>query len=142
MRGGELVVRSSFTGGADVAMLLDIIVDMNKSGPSWRTQAKGDVAAAVVEVSDDEVSSNEGDEDPEVVRLTVLFIYILGAVQPLMAIEFTLGGALRGAGDTHYPFITTLIGLVCVRGTVAACAVWWGLDVGWVLGALIFDYAV
>ena len=81
-------------------------------------------------------------QDPEVVRLTVLFIYILGAVQPLMAIEFTLGGALRGAGDTHYPFITTLIGLVCVRGTVAACAVWWGLDVGWVFGALIFDYAV
>ena len=59
-----------------------------------------------------------------------------------MAIEFTLGGALRGAGDTHFPFITTLIGLVGVRGTVAACAVWWGLDVGWVFGALILDYAV
>ncbi|MCZ6465439.1 MAG: MATE family efflux transporter, partial [Proteobacteria bacterium] len=39
-------------------------------------------------------------DDPEVVRLTVVFIYILGSVQPLMALEFTLGGALRGAGDT------------------------------------------
>ncbi|MDG2049698.1 MAG: MATE family efflux transporter, partial [Myxococcota bacterium] len=81
-------------------------------------------------------------QDPEVVELTVLFIYILGGVQPLMAIEFTLGGALRGAGDTHFPFITTLIGLVVVRGAVAACAVWWGLAVGWVFGALIIDYAV
>ena len=43
--------------------------------------------------------------DPEVVRLTVAFIYLLGAAQPLMAVEFALGGALRGAGDTRFPLL-------------------------------------
>ena len=40
--------------------------------------------------------------DPEVQDLVVLFIYILGAVLPLMAVEFAVGGALRGAGDTFF----------------------------------------
>ncbi len=75
--------------------------------------------------------------------LTVTFIYILGAAQPLMAVEFALGGALRGAGDTRFPLIAILTGLFVFRlgaaifiagpifGTVAA--VWC---------CLIADYAV
>jgi len=80
--------------------------------------------------------------DPEVVRLTVVFIYILGAMQPLMAIDFTLGGALRGAGDTRFPLLTTLTGLVVVRGTIAAVFSGLGLPVEWVFGALVLDYVV
>jgi len=81
-------------------------------------------------------------DDPEVVRLTVAFIYILGAMQPLMAIDFTLGGALRGAGDTRFPLLTTLTGLVIVRGTLATTFAWLGWPVEWVFGALILDYVV
>jgi putative MATE family efflux protein len=81
-------------------------------------------------------------DDPEVVRLTVVFIYILGAVQPLMAVDFTLGGALRGAGDTRFPLLTTLTGLVFVRGSVAALFAWLGWGVEWIFGALVLDYAV
>ncbi len=77
------------------------------------------------------------------VQLAVIFIYILGAAQPLMAIEFTLGGALRGAGDTRFPLYALLAGLVVFRlgaaeflakplfGTVVA--VW---------SCLLADYAV
>ncbi|MEZ5504112.1 MAG: MATE family efflux transporter [Halioglobus sp.] len=36
-------------------------------------------------------------DDPEVIHLTVVFMYIIALAQPLMAFEFTLGGALRGA---------------------------------------------
>jgi putative MATE family efflux protein len=80
---------------------------------------------------------------PETVRLAVIFIYILGAAQPLMAIEFTLAGALRGAGDTRFPLFALLVGLLVFRlgaaqflarpifGTVAA--VW---------SCLLADYAV
>ncbi|MGH0037517.1 MAG: MATE family efflux transporter [Myxococcota bacterium] len=81
-------------------------------------------------------------EDAEVIRLTVVFIYILGAVQPLMAIEFTLGGALRGAGDTRFPMITVMTGLLGVRITIASAFTWLGLSVEWVYAALIFDYIV
>ena len=47
--------------------------------------------------------------------LAVTFIYILGAAQPLMAVEFALGGALRGAGDTRFPLVAILTGLFVFR---------------------------
>jgi len=81
-------------------------------------------------------------DDPEVVRLTVVFIYVLGAAQPLMAIDFTLGGALRGAGDTRFPLITTIAGLVVVRGCVAGLLAVLDFGVEWVFCALLFDYCV
>jgi len=81
-------------------------------------------------------------EDPEVVRLTVVFIYMLGAAQPLMAIEFALAGSLRGAGDTRFPFVTVLVGLVGVRCSLAGLFAWLGLPVEWIYGSLIADYIV
>jgi putative MATE family efflux protein len=81
-------------------------------------------------------------DDPEVVRLTVIFIYMLGGAQPLMAIEFTLGGALRGAGDTRFPLIAVLSGLVGVRIVLAGSFAWLGLGVEWVFAALLGHYVV
>ncbi len=80
--------------------------------------------------------------DAEVVRLTVVFIFILGAVQPLMAVEFALGGALRGAGDTRFPLITVTSGLFGARVLLASVFAWLGLPVEWIFGALIADYIV
>ena len=81
-------------------------------------------------------------DDPEVVRLTVFFIYVLGSVQALMAIEFTLGGALRGAGDTRFPLWTVLSGLFVVRIGLAASFAWLKWPVEWIFAALIGDYIV
>ncbi len=80
--------------------------------------------------------------DPEVVRLTVKFIWVLGSVQALMAIEFTLGGALRGAGDTVFPFITVMSGLSFGRLLFAAIFVSLGKSIEWVYAALIADYVI
>jgi putative MATE family efflux protein len=81
-------------------------------------------------------------DDPEVVRLTVFFIYVLGAVQPLMAIEFAVGGALRGAGDTRFPLVAVATGLLGVRVLLAVIFAWQGLGVEWIFAALIGDYIV
>jgi putative MATE family efflux protein len=80
--------------------------------------------------------------DPEVVRLTVVFIWVLGSVQALMAIEFTLGGALRGAGDTVFPFLTVMSGLTFGRLAFAALFMALGKPIEWVYAALIADYVI
>jgi putative MATE family efflux protein len=80
--------------------------------------------------------------DPEVVRLTVRFIWVLGSVQALMAVEFTLGGALRGAGDTIFPFLTVLSGLTFGRLLFAALFMWLDKGIEWIYAALIADYII
>ena len=82
-----------------------------------------------------------GDE-PLTVKYTVQFIYVLGAMMPLLAIEFAIGGALRGAGDTRFPLIATFIGLILVRCGLAAVFTWMELPVVWVFAALVGDLVV
>jgi putative MATE family efflux protein len=79
---------------------------------------------------------------PEVVEHTVTFIYLLGLAQPLMAIEFAIGGALRGAGDTRFPLLTTFTSLIGGRIVLALLFTWLGLPVGFIYGALLADYTL
>ena len=81
-------------------------------------------------------------DDPEVIRLTVLFVWLLGIMQPLMALEFALGGALRGAGDTKSPLIIVSISLIFFRLTFAGIFVWLNFPVEYIFGSLIVDYIV
>jgi putative MATE family efflux protein len=81
--------------------------------------------------------------DARVIDLTVDFIWVLGIAQPLMAVEFTLGGALRGAGDTRYPLLVIFVGLfLCRLGPALFAALYLGASIQWVWAALILDYAV
>ena len=58
-------------------------------------------------------------DDIDVVDKAVIFVWMLGIMQPFMAIEFSIGGAVRGAGDTKSPLIITMVGLVLVRVPLA-----------------------
>lgn len=71
---------------------------------------------------------------------TVQFTYLMGAIMPLLAIDFAIGGALRGAGDTRFPLMTTILGLIVMRCGLAALATYLGLPVFWVYAALVGDY--
>lgn len=81
--------------------------------------------------------------DPEVVELSVLVLTIFAFAHPLMAVEFALGGALRGAGDTVFPLICVFSGLVVVRlGIATGLVVFFDAPIEWVWTVLILDYAI
>ena len=81
-------------------------------------------------------------DDAEVIRLTVIFIWIMGSLQPLMAIEFSLGGALRGAGDTKSPLLITLTCLLLIRVLLAVIFLYLNADIIFIFATLIADYSV
>lgn len=78
--------------------------------------------------------------EPLTIAYTVQFIYILGSMMPLLAVEFAIGGALRGAGDTRFPLMATFLGLIGMRCGLAALATWLKMPVFWVYAALVGDY--
>ena len=80
--------------------------------------------------------------DVDVVNKAVVFVWILGIMQPFMAIEFSIGGAVRGAGDTKSPLIITLIGLVLIRVPLAFLFYNLGLSIEWIYATLIADYFI
>ncbi|MFV8818333.1 MATE family efflux transporter [Haliea sp. E17] len=80
--------------------------------------------------------------DEETVQLTKVFIYFIALSQPIMAIEITLGSALRGAGDTRFPLISTVIGMVAGRIIPAAIFVSLGMSVYWMFAVTLFDYGI
>ena len=81
-------------------------------------------------------------DNDEVVRLSVIFIWLLGSVQPLMAIEFSLGGALRGAGDTKTPLVITLTCLLFVRVFLALIFYFLNASIEIIFSTLVADYVV
>jgi len=66
--------------------------------------------------------------------LTVLFIRIHALSIPAVGLYFALDGALKGAGDTRFPLLTSVVGIFAVRlplafalgfVVIAAGAPWW-----------------
>ena len=81
-------------------------------------------------------------EAGETARLTTVMAYMMAAMTPLLAIEFALGGALRGAGDTRFPLLATVVGLIAVRCGLAALFTMLGWSVEWIYGAMIGEFLV
>lgn len=78
-----------------------------------------------------------------VVAAGVGAMVIVGVAQPAQAVIFTIGGALRGAGDTRYTLAVTIVNWFLVRFPLALVL---GLVVGWglagVWAAVAIDYFV
>jgi len=72
----------------------------------------------------------------------VQIVYAFTVALPMLAVEFCLGGALRGAGDTRFPLLNVVLGLVVVRFGLALLLYHFGFGVGWIYATLIADYAV
>ena len=78
-------------------------------------------------------------DDPDVIKNAATALKIIALVQPLQSTQFILAGALRGAGDTRWPLISTLVGVVFVRVALATLFVKvlnWGLMGAWLAMAI------
>ena len=75
--------------------------------------------------------------------LAVTFLMIVCASQPLMALEFGVGGSLRGAGDTRFPLLATLVGLFgCRLGGALVVIHLFGGTIMAVWMCLLADYGI
>jgi len=81
-------------------------------------------------------------EDPELIGLTIFVLKMMALAQPLLAFEYAVGGALRGAGDTRYTLMTTVICYVGVRVLVSYIFLKLGLSIYWIYSVLLFDYSI
>lgn len=81
-------------------------------------------------------------DDPEVIHLTVVFIYMLAASLPMMACDLTLAGALRGAGETRFPLKSTFCGMIFGRLLPAWVFLTLGLSVYWIFSVMMLDYSI
>lgn len=81
-------------------------------------------------------------EDEETIQLTVVFIYIIAIAQPIMAVDITLSGALRGAGDTRFPLLATVCGIIFGRLLPAFAFLTLGFSVHWIFAVMILDYII
>lgn len=80
--------------------------------------------------------------DDLTVRYTIQFTYILAAMLPILGVDVAISGALRGAGDTRFPVLSTFSGLIGVRCGLTLLFAHLGLPVVWVYGTLIADFIV
>jgi putative MATE family efflux protein len=79
--------------------------------------------------------------DQKVAENLLPFMLMLAIAQPFMASHFTLGGVLRGAGDTFTPLIGAAIGNWGFRVPLAWLFTrFFGHDLVWVWAALIGDH--
>lgn len=64
---------------------------------------------------------------------------IIAFVQPFQTVQLLTAGAIRGAGDTFYPFLSTCVGILVVRLGVAYTAVRMGYGLYGAWAGLICD---
>jgi len=80
--------------------------------------------------------------DEVVIAYGTLFLKIVALLQIPLAITMVVAGSLKGAGDTRFLLLVTLIGAGLVRVPIAAAMAWFGLAIGWVWSVMIFDWTV
>lgn len=80
-------------------------------------------------------------DEPVVVDEAEHFIQILAIAQPMMAIDFVMGGALRGAGDTRFPLVTVLVAFYgCRLGLAWVVTHALGLPLIWLWLCVLGDF--
>ena len=59
-----------------------------------------------------------------------------------MAVEFSMAGALRGAGDTRYPMMVTIFSILLTRILAPWVLVQMGAEVVWLYATSLADFSI
>jgi putative MATE family efflux protein len=81
-------------------------------------------------------------DDREVIKYTIGFMQALGASQPLMAVDWTLTGGLRGAGDSRFPLFASLAGFYGLRLFLTILVWHYHGPIAWIWWSILADYVV
>lgn len=84
-------------------------------------------------------------DDPIVIELGKQYLFIISPFYVVFTAMFTIGGVMRGAGDTIIPMLITFIALWVVRiplcyylsQDMGITGIWWGIPMAWLTGALL-----
>ena len=79
--------------------------------------------------------------DPAVIATGEIPMRLAGLFQPLLAINFIMSGALRGAGDTRWPLYTKIVSTWGVRLPLVLLVLWLGFGLAGVWVAMTADFA-
>jgi putative MATE family efflux protein len=85
--------------------------------------------------------------DAEVIRIGAKYLLIVGSFYLIFNLMFTVGGVMRGAGDTLIPMFISLFSLWIIRVPSAfllsermgVTGIWWSMPTGWMVG-LVLSY--
>jgi len=83
--------------------------------------------------------------DSQVIFTGNQYLTIVSVFYITLTLMFMYGGIMRGAGDTFWPMIFSLISLWIIRipvawflsGKIGAEGIWWSIPAGWVVGLLL-----
>jgi len=81
-------------------------------------------------------------DEVQVQHYMVLFLTIVALAMPLIATDFALGGAIRGAGETMYPLKISIISLILVRFILPFVFVEFSLAVKWMFFLTALDFGI
>jgi putative MATE family efflux protein len=82
-------------------------------------------------------------QDTGVIALGTLFLKIVALLQIPLALTMVLAGSLRGAGDTRFIMVATMIGMWAVRVPIAyVTGVWMQVELVYVWSAMVADWTV
>lgn len=82
--------------------------------------------------------------DPEVVAVGRQYIFVVSGFYIVFSTMFIINGVLRGAGDTFFPMVITILSLWVIRIPasyflslkIGTLGIWWGIPVAWVFGVI------
>ncbi len=82
-------------------------------------------------------------DDSSVITAGIGALVVIGLAQPAQAVNFTMGGALRGSGDTRFTLATSVVNWFIVRLPLAVLFAFpLGLGLAGIWLAILVDYCV